>query len=261
MPDTKVRTAEEATGHYTLNELAMFYLLGRIRAQQDEEQGIEREAEEACIFTGDALEAFVNGYQWQTLGRVPERAQQILPFMDESFAPVMWSYSGRPAVDRRTINWCLEDAQTLLLEPEHEGGGICHEVIEGPHECADGLLVLTHSTWFLLSASRQVEHKPPEPATVQELKDRALQLGMELTSIISEEWMTQAWEAGMIPKEALQPGAFYAGHCRNAEVALWDGRGFRYFRSKFGGYCEEQALYPAAGARADVFIPMGVVGV
>lgn len=64
----------------------------------------------------------------------------------------------------------------------------------------------------------------------------------------------------MIPKKDLKHGCYYAGECRNAGIARWDGRfnAFFFKRHKFGHtYVESiRHLEDEADTRWDGFQPL-----
>lgn len=60
----------------------------------------------------------------------------------------------------------------------------------------------------------------------------------------------------MIPKKDLKPGTYYRGRCRNTQVALWDGKVFRYIRNKFNQYFIELIKHPDDEDFWDVFVPI-----
>jgi len=57
-----------------------------------------------------------------------------------------------------------------------------------------------------------------------------------------------SWE-----KSRLIPGEYYAGRCRNATVARWDGKKFWYWRVKFGSRFLESIHHPDDDQTFDVF--------
>lgn len=59
----------------------------------------------------------------------------------------------------------------------------------------------------------------------------------------------------MVIKKNLKKNSFYAGSCRNARFALWDGSKFVYARSKFGSKFLEDIRCPEDDDGFDVFIP------
>jgi hypothetical protein len=61
----------------------------------------------------------------------------------------------------------------------------------------------------------------------------------------------------MIAKADLVHGAYYEGHCRNANVARWDARSahFRHWRTKFASTFLEYIRHPDDEACFDVFTP------
>lgn len=61
----------------------------------------------------------------------------------------------------------------------------------------------------------------------------------------------------MIEKKDLVHGAYYEGHCRNADVARWnaDIQKFKYRRFKFGGWFIEEICHPDDDQHYDVFVP------
>lgn len=77
----------------------------------------------------------------------------------------------------------------------------------------------------------------------------------------SAEQMAAAYAAGMLQKEVLEHGAYYQGHCRNAQVARWHaGRQvFIHWRSKFGERFLEEIRHPEDERRYDAFIPVAKV--
>jgi hypothetical protein len=60
-----------------------------------------------------------------------------------------------------------------------------------------------------------------------------------------------------IPKEKLEHGAYYFGHCRNADIARWDGekQEFVYWREKFRSRFTETIKYPSDDQVFDIFYP------
>lgn len=57
-----------------------------------------------------------------------------------------------------------------------------------------------------------------------------------------------------IKKEDLKHGHYYAGYCRNATVARWNGKVFVYWRTKFGSKFLEEINCPEDEIVYDVFI-------
>lgn len=60
----------------------------------------------------------------------------------------------------------------------------------------------------------------------------------------------------MIPKSELVLGCMYKGTCRNASMAVWDGRKFIYERHKFGDTYNEYICHPDDDDIYDVFVPL-----
>lgn len=59
-----------------------------------------------------------------------------------------------------------------------------------------------------------------------------------------------------IQKHKLEIGAFYKGRCRNAQIAIWNGKYFYYIRNKWGQEFPESIKCPEDEKDAyDVFIP------
>jgi len=56
-----------------------------------------------------------------------------------------------------------------------------------------------------------------------------------------------------IPKDKLIPGFYYSGHCRNANIARWDGEKFIHWRYKLGENFLEEIWAPEDEAIYDVF--------
>lgn len=63
-----------------------------------------------------------------------------------------------------------------------------------------------------------------------------------------------------IKKVDLEVGAYYAGTCRNAAVAQWDGRVFRHWRTKFNSVFVEEIHHPEDEKIFDVFVPVIKLG-
>jgi hypothetical protein len=59
-----------------------------------------------------------------------------------------------------------------------------------------------------------------------------------------------------IPKKDLRIGSYYAGTCRNANIARWDGDVFRHWREKFNDVFVEEIKHPEDEKAFDVFVPM-----
>ena len=59
-----------------------------------------------------------------------------------------------------------------------------------------------------------------------------------------------------IEKRYLEHGAYYAGRCRNAEIARWNGKTeqFYHWRYKFGSFFIETIKHPEDEDRYDVFV-------
>jgi hypothetical protein len=68
--------------------------------------------------------------------------------------------------------------------------------------------------------------------------------------------LEQAYKLGLIRKEDLEDGGYYAGHCRNAEVARWSKTHdcFIYMREKFRDIFPEKINHPANDNGFDLFI-------
>lgn len=61
---------------------------------------------------------------------------------------------------------------------------------------------------------------------------------------------------GGIPKDELIIGKIYIGDCRNATEAIWDGKVFKYMRTKFGLTYEEEINHFEDDDGYDVFVPI-----
>lgn len=59
----------------------------------------------------------------------------------------------------------------------------------------------------------------------------------------------------MIVLADLEVGAYYAGRCRNASVARWNGRVFVYWRHKFGETFAEEINHFEDDNGYDLFKP------
>jgi hypothetical protein len=70
--------------------------------------------------------------------------------------------------------------------------------------------------------------------------------------------LEKAYALGMIRKESLQDGSYYAGSCRNAEVARWSKTKncFVYMRTKFYDVFAEPICHPADDNGFDLFFPL-----
>ena len=63
---------------------------------------------------------------------------------------------------------------------------------------------------------------------------------------------------GGIPKNELIIGKIYIGDCRNATEAIWDGKVFKYMRTKFGSTYEEEINHFEDDDGYDVFVPIKI---
>lgn len=63
---------------------------------------------------------------------------------------------------------------------------------------------------------------------------------------------------GGIPKDELIIGKIYIGDCRNATEAIWDGKVFKYMRTKFGSTYEEEINHFQDDDGYDVFVPIKI---
>lgn len=61
---------------------------------------------------------------------------------------------------------------------------------------------------------------------------------------------------GAIPKDQLEIGETYYGHCRNASEATWDGKHFTYIRYKFGFTYPEMINHFQDDDGYDLFVPI-----
>ena len=64
----------------------------------------------------------------------------------------------------------------------------------------------------------------------------------------------------MIPKKDLIKDYYYAGKCRNANIARWNGEHFTHWREKFGNVFLEDIEYWEEGHLFDEFIPIFSIG-
>ena len=66
---------------------------------------------------------------------------------------------------------------------------------------------------------------------------------------------------GGIPKDKLEIGKLYLGHCRNATKGRWNGKRFDILRFKFGDWIESTVQHFEDGAdnKYDVFVPIKVI--
>lgn len=60
-----------------------------------------------------------------------------------------------------------------------------------------------------------------------------------------------------LPKSELKDGVYYAGHCRNADAAVWDAENqlFWYMRTKFRDRFHESISHPSDDNGFDLFYP------
>lgn len=73
--------------------------------------------------------------------------------------------------------------------------------------------------------------------------------------------LVAAYQDGMIAKKDLVDGAWYKGHCRNAEFAKWQAAGhcFVYEREKFSMKYTETIQHPEDDDGFDIFVPIELV--
>lgn len=88
--------------------------------------------------------------------------------------------------------------------------------------------------------------------TVDDIPDIPVTKTQEEHALLCKELI----DCGAIPKDKLKVGTIYAGSCRNASKATWNGTEFEYQRSKWGEtfidtipHFEDEMYY-------DVFIPI-----
>jgi hypothetical protein len=74
------------------------------------------------------------------------------------------------------------------------------------------------------------------------------------------EQMDAAYAAGLLRKDQLEHGRYYAGRCRNANVARWHATAqcFVHWREKFGNRFLERIKHPVDENYFDVFLPIEV---
>ncbi|KWA84326.1 hypothetical protein WL29_23645 [Burkholderia ubonensis] len=82
---------------------------------------------------------------------------------------------------------------------------------------------------------------------------------MRLPKSPSPEQMAAAYAAGLLRKEQLEHGRYYAGRCRHARVARWHAGAdcFIHWRSKFGSRFLERIKHPVDENYFDVFLVTG----
>lgn len=87
---------------------------------------------------------------------------------------------------------------------------------------------------------------------------RAAIILVRKTIPVTPEVIAKAVDLGMIPKKDLVDGAYYKGSCRNAWIAMWDGRlnKFIHLRTKFGDTFSESINHPEDDDGYDVFVPV-----
>lgn len=75
---------------------------------------------------------------------------------------------------------------------------------------------------------------------------------------VTDEWLQEAYGAGMVPRSELKDGVYYYGNCRNARVAMWSAlkNQFTYMRSKFGHTFPEDIKHPVDDDGYDLFVPV-----
>jgi len=64
-------------------------------------------------------------------------------------------------------------------------------------------------------------------------------------------------ELGAIAKKDLIVGKYYYGKCRNADVAMWDGKVFQHMRYKFGYYNDNVNHFEDDNGY-DLFVPLKI---
>ena len=63
-------------------------------------------------------------------------------------------------------------------------------------------------------------------------------------------------ECGALPKNKLELGKYYYGKCRNNDVAMWDGKEFKYQRCKFGHWYTDTINHFEDDNGFDLFVPL-----
>jgi len=73
---------------------------------------------------------------------------------------------------------------------------------------------------------------------------------------ITKEIYEDLFKRGVIRKKDLVIGKYYYGNCRNASVAKWDGKEFKYMRFKFGDYFIDTINHLEDDDGYDLFVPL-----
>lgn len=70
------------------------------------------------------------------------------------------------------------------------------------------------------------------------------------------EQLARAYADGLLRKETLEHGRYYAGRCRNVRIARWHAGAqvFVYIREKFGHRFPEEIRHPEDERHYDVFL-------
>ena len=73
------------------------------------------------------------------------------------------------------------------------------------------------------------------------------------------EQLSEAYAAGLLRKEQLEHGRYYAGRCRNARIARWHAEAecFVHWRTKFNARFLERIKHPVDEKYFDVFLVTG----
>ena len=66
-------------------------------------------------------------------------------------------------------------------------------------------------------------------------------------------------QRGAIPKKDLVVGGVYEGSCRNTNRAIWDGKNFVYFRSKFAYRFIDTVNHFEDDNGFDLFVPIKLI--
>jgi len=104
----------------------------------------------------------------------------------------------------------------------------------------------------------ELDYIPP-PCPFDILQDRLMDAGVDYP-VPSGDIDLQAYlDAGVIPKDDLESGAWYWGLCRNTTIAMWnaDNQVFWHVRVKFNKYFAESIRHLCdADPFHDAFLPL-----
>jgi len=170
------------------------------------------------------------------LVKLADRVANVKACVEDGFSDKFWMYHKEHSDFKNGI---LREQQDLGEEEKKLWAALEHQLFDRLDD-----LNYNKFVWERYRTEQLIDKKRESRSVI-----RSLPKNVPMEKL--QEW----YDAGhMLSRESLKAGVFYYGHCRNAQIARWDGERFRHIRDKFGIYLE-YIKHPEDEQYSDVFQP------